>query len=141
MAYTRDVDTLAMINQTLDVLGKRKQRVAAAGEGVVRSQADYELARWQVAQRVKLAYWAGMLRKPRPNRRRSTSIRVTATRTMPSMWIVSKAWPSGLAHDRAQSSAVDPLAGSDHRCPNVSTLMTVEFVLVGYQVVGYFVAA
>jgi outer membrane protein, heavy metal efflux system len=56
--YTRDVDTLAMINQQLDVLGKRKQRVAAAGEGVIRSQADYELARWQVSQRVKLAYWA-----------------------------------------------------------------------------------
>jgi outer membrane protein, heavy metal efflux system len=56
--YGRDVDTLAIINQPLDVLGKRKQRMAAAGEGVVRSQADYELARWQVAQRVKLAYWA-----------------------------------------------------------------------------------
>jgi cobalt-zinc-cadmium efflux system outer membrane protein len=39
-------------------LGKKKQRVAAAAEGVVRSQADYELARWQVSQRVKLAYWA-----------------------------------------------------------------------------------
>src|SRR6202034_3625444 len=58
MAYTRDVDTLAMINQPLDVLGKRKQRMAAAGEGVIRSQADYEVARWQVSQRVKLAYWA-----------------------------------------------------------------------------------
>jgi cobalt-zinc-cadmium efflux system outer membrane protein len=56
--YGRDVDTLAMINQPLDVLGKRKQRVALAGEGVARSQAEYDLARWQVAQRVKLAYWA-----------------------------------------------------------------------------------
>lgn len=56
--YTRDVDTLAMINQPLDLLGKRKQRVAVAGEGVVRTQAEYELARWQVATRVKLAYWA-----------------------------------------------------------------------------------
>ena len=56
--YGRDVDTLAMINQPLDVLGKRKQRILAAGEGVVRSQADYELARWQISQRVKLAYWA-----------------------------------------------------------------------------------
>ena len=54
--YGRDVDTLAMINQPLDVLGKRKQRVALAGEGVARSQAEYDLARWQVAQRVKLAY-------------------------------------------------------------------------------------
>ncbi len=57
-SYGRDVDTLAMINQPLDVLGKRKQRIAAAGEGVLLSQADYELARWQVSQQVKLAYWA-----------------------------------------------------------------------------------
>jgi cobalt-zinc-cadmium efflux system outer membrane protein len=56
--YGRDVDTLAMINQSLDVLGKRKQRVVVAGEGVIRSRADYELARWQVSQQVKLAYWA-----------------------------------------------------------------------------------
>jgi cobalt-zinc-cadmium efflux system outer membrane protein len=58
MTYGRDVDTLATISQPLDVLGKRKQRIAAAGAGVVRGQADYRLARWQVAQRVKLAYWA-----------------------------------------------------------------------------------
>jgi cobalt-zinc-cadmium efflux system outer membrane protein len=56
--YTRDVDTLAMLSQSLDVLGKRKQRIALAGEGVLRTQAEVELARWQVAQRVKLAYWA-----------------------------------------------------------------------------------
>jgi cobalt-zinc-cadmium efflux system outer membrane protein len=56
--YGRDVDTLAMINQQLDVLGKRKQRVELAGEGVLRAQAESELARWQVTQRVKLAYWA-----------------------------------------------------------------------------------
>jgi len=56
--YTRDVDTLAMINQPLDVLGKRKQRVALAGEGVLRAEAEAELARWQVTQQVKMAYWA-----------------------------------------------------------------------------------
>src|SRR5262249_13305150 len=56
--YSRDVDTLAMINQPLDVLGKRRQRVALAGESVARTQAEYELARFEVAQRVKLAYWA-----------------------------------------------------------------------------------
>ena len=56
--YGRDVDTLAMISQPLDVLGKRKQRVALAGEGVLRAQAETELARWQVTQRVKAAYWA-----------------------------------------------------------------------------------
>lgn len=56
--YGRDVDTLAMINQPLDVLGKRKQRVALAGEGVLRAQAEAELARWQVTQQVKMAYWS-----------------------------------------------------------------------------------
>jgi outer membrane protein TolC len=55
--YGRDVDTLATIGQPLDVWGKRKQRVALAGEGVNRTQTEYGLARWQVAQRVKLAYW------------------------------------------------------------------------------------
>ncbi len=56
--YTRDVDTLAYITQPLDILGKRKQRIAAAEGGVNRSQAEYELARLQIIQRVKLAYWA-----------------------------------------------------------------------------------
>jgi outer membrane protein, heavy metal efflux system len=56
--YSRDVDTLAMISQQLDVFGKRKPRIALAGEGVLRTQAEAELARWRVAQEVKLAYWA-----------------------------------------------------------------------------------
>jgi cobalt-zinc-cadmium efflux system outer membrane protein len=56
--YGRDVDTLALINQPLDVLGKRKQRMVLAGRGVVVSRAEYELARWQVSQSVKLAYWS-----------------------------------------------------------------------------------
>jgi outer membrane protein, heavy metal efflux system len=56
--YGRDVDTLALINQPLDVLGKRKQRVVLAGEAVNRTHAEYDLARWQIAQRVKFAYWA-----------------------------------------------------------------------------------
>jgi len=55
--YTRDVDTLALINQPLDILGKRRERVAAAEETRGRAQADHQLARWQLAQRVKLAYW------------------------------------------------------------------------------------
>jgi outer membrane protein TolC len=56
--YSRDVDTLAMINQPLDILGKRKQRIALAGEGVLRARAEVELARWQITQQVKMAYWA-----------------------------------------------------------------------------------
>ena len=56
--YTRDVDTLAMINQPLDVLGKRQPRMALAAEGVARAGADRNLARWQLVLRVKSAYWA-----------------------------------------------------------------------------------
>ncbi len=55
--YGRDVDTLAMINQPLDVLGKRRLRIAWASDGVGRTQAEYELARWQIAQSVKVGYW------------------------------------------------------------------------------------
>jgi outer membrane protein TolC len=55
--YTRDVDTLAYVVQPLDVLGKRGRRVAAAAEGVVRTQAEYDQARWQTIREVKLAYW------------------------------------------------------------------------------------
>lgn len=58
--YTRDVDTLAMINQPLDILGKRKQRMVVASEGMIRTEAQYDLARWDVIQRVKLAYWAAL---------------------------------------------------------------------------------
>ncbi len=56
--YTRDVDTVATINQPLDILGKRKQRMSLAGESVIRTQAEYELSRWQVSQRVKFVYWS-----------------------------------------------------------------------------------
>ncbi len=56
--YTQDVDTLAYVTQPLDILGKRKQRIAAAEGGVNRAQAEYEMARTELVQRVKLAYWA-----------------------------------------------------------------------------------
>jgi outer membrane protein, heavy metal efflux system len=55
--YSRDVDTLALINQPLDILGKRQRRVAVAQAARGRTQSEYRLARWQVTQRVKLAYW------------------------------------------------------------------------------------
>jgi cobalt-zinc-cadmium efflux system outer membrane protein len=55
--YGRDVDTHAYITQPLDILGKRKQRIEAAEGAVNRSQAEYELSRVQIIQRVKLAYW------------------------------------------------------------------------------------
>src|SRR5438874_12045875 len=39
--YGRDVDTLALINQPLDILGKRKVRIAAAEQNVNRATAEY----------------------------------------------------------------------------------------------------
>ena len=55
--YSRDVDTYAYLTQPLDVLGKRKQRIAVAQEGIRQTQAGYELARRQIVQSVTLAYW------------------------------------------------------------------------------------
>jgi outer membrane protein TolC len=55
--YSRDVDTLALFSQPLDILGKRRQRIAAASESVNSAQAEYQLARWRLSQNVKLAYW------------------------------------------------------------------------------------
>ncbi len=56
--YGSDVDTLAYVIQPLDVLGKRGRRVDAAEQGVVRSRAEYDQARWQTVRDVKLAYWS-----------------------------------------------------------------------------------
>jgi outer membrane protein, heavy metal efflux system len=56
--YGRDVDTLAMINQPLDILGKRRERVAVAEQGIVRTRAEYDVARWDIVRRVRVAYWA-----------------------------------------------------------------------------------
>ncbi len=54
----RDVDTYAYLTQPLDILGKRKQRIAQAEQGVNYASAQYELARRQIVQNVKQAYWA-----------------------------------------------------------------------------------
>ena len=55
--YSNDVDTLAYVVQPLDILGKRGRRVEAAQQSVVRTQAEYDQARWQAVRDVKLAYW------------------------------------------------------------------------------------
>src|SRR5690242_14927964 len=55
--YSRDVDTLAMINQPLDLVGKRGQRMAVADKNVARTRADYEVSRQDIVRRVRLAYW------------------------------------------------------------------------------------
>jgi cobalt-zinc-cadmium efflux system outer membrane protein len=56
--YARDVDFYAYFSQPLDVLGKRKQRIVTAAEGVNLTQAGYELMRRQIALSVMLSYWA-----------------------------------------------------------------------------------
>ena len=56
--YSRDVDILAYVTWPLDILGKRGQRVAVAEQTVNRTEAEVELARRQVTQSVRLAYWA-----------------------------------------------------------------------------------
>ena len=55
--YSRDVDTYAYLTQPLDILGKRRQRIAVASQGVASSQAEYELSRRQIVRDVKHAYW------------------------------------------------------------------------------------
>src|SRR5689334_23403813 len=56
--YSRDVDTLALINQPLDLVGKRGQRIAVADKNVARARAEYDLSRQDIVRRVRLAYWA-----------------------------------------------------------------------------------
>src|SRR6266540_3746596 len=56
--YTRDVDTLAYVTWPLDILGKRGRRMTVAEQIVNRTEAELDLTRRQVAQSVKLAYWA-----------------------------------------------------------------------------------
>jgi len=55
--YTRDVDTVAYVTQPLDILGKRARRISVAEEGIDRTQAEYELARVNLIDSIKLAYW------------------------------------------------------------------------------------
>jgi outer membrane protein, heavy metal efflux system len=55
--YSADVDTYAYLTQPLDILGKRKQRIAVASLGVASRQADYDLVRRQIVDDVKHAYW------------------------------------------------------------------------------------
>jgi len=58
MDYSVDVDTYAFLTQPLDILGKRKQRIAVASQGVTLTQAQYELIRRQIVESVARAYWA-----------------------------------------------------------------------------------
>jgi len=58
MTYAVDVDTYAFLTQPLDILGKRKQRIAVASQGVASNQAQYELIRRQIVGNVKQSYWA-----------------------------------------------------------------------------------
>ena len=56
-SYSTDVDTLAVVTQPLDVLGKRGRRIEAARQTAVRTAAEADVVRREVAREVKLAYW------------------------------------------------------------------------------------
>lgn len=56
-SYTNDVDTLAVVTQPLDVLGKRGWRVDVAKKTALRTAAESAVAGRDVARDVKLAYW------------------------------------------------------------------------------------
>jgi cobalt-zinc-cadmium efflux system outer membrane protein len=56
--YSRDVDTYAFFTQPLDILGKRGHRVDVASHESASAQADYDLLRRDIVDRVKRAYWA-----------------------------------------------------------------------------------
>lgn len=58
MDYSVDVDTYAFLTQPLDILGKRKQRIAVASQSVTSTQAQYELIRRQIVESLARAYWA-----------------------------------------------------------------------------------
>lgn len=70
--YSRDVDVLAYVTWPLDLLGKRSQRVALAEQTVNRTEAELELARRQVTQSVKHAYWSARGAQARRDLLRST---------------------------------------------------------------------
>jgi cobalt-zinc-cadmium efflux system outer membrane protein len=55
--YTRDVDTVAYVTQPLDLAGKRTQRIAVAAGATSRTQAEYAVARAQLINAVRMAYW------------------------------------------------------------------------------------
>ena len=46
-----------MINQPLDILGKRRERMAVADQGILRTRAEVNVARWDIVRRVRIAYW------------------------------------------------------------------------------------
>ena len=55
--FSRDVDTLAVLTERLDVLGKRTGRIEVANRGVDRARIEYEAERQNVVRDVTIAYW------------------------------------------------------------------------------------
>ncbi len=56
--YWRDTDNFAYLQQTLETAGKRDRRVDLAAANIRRTELERDLLRFQIASRVKLAYWA-----------------------------------------------------------------------------------
>jgi outer membrane protein, heavy metal efflux system len=55
--YSRDVDTLALVTQPLDLVGRRHARLAVAGQRVEEASAGAEAGRVAVLRAVTDAYW------------------------------------------------------------------------------------
>lgn len=58
--YQNDADTYALLSQPLELPGKRAARVAVAETGYRRERLQMELARRELAYRVKRAYWRAL---------------------------------------------------------------------------------
>lgn len=55
--YSRDADTFLYVSQVIETGGKRERRVDLAQAGVKRTEAEREVLRWQIANRIGVAYW------------------------------------------------------------------------------------
>jgi len=56
-SYSRDVDTMAIVTQPIDVFGRRSQRLAVADRAVALARNDHEVARVSLVVAVTTAYW------------------------------------------------------------------------------------
>jgi outer membrane protein TolC len=55
--FSRDADTFAIINQVIELGGKRGRRINVAAAELQQAEIERELLRKQIVRRVRLAYW------------------------------------------------------------------------------------
>ncbi len=56
-SYGRDVDTIAIVTQPIDIFGRRSQRVAVADRTVALAESEHEFARVSLIIAVTATYW------------------------------------------------------------------------------------